>query len=66
MPATESAFDEVTKELESVLTEFYGEVPIQFERVGHARGPLTIHMRVDGDEERSLDELLSGARSAAG
>ncbi len=66
VPATESAFDEVTKELESVLTEFYGEVPIQFERVGHARGPLTIHMRVDGDEERSLDELLSGARSAAG
>ncbi len=66
VPATESAFDEVTKELEGVLGDFYGGVPMEFERVGHARGPLTIHMRVGGDEERSLEELASGAGSAAG
>ena len=66
VPATESAFDEVTRELESVLADFYGGVPIEFERVGHERGPLTIHMRVGGDEERSLEDLVSGARSAAG
>ncbi len=66
VPATDAAFDEVTSELESVLAEFYGEVPIEFERVGHERGPLTIHMRVVGDGEWSLDELVSGARSTPG
>ncbi len=66
VPATESAFDEVTRELENVLADFYGGVPIEFERVGHERGPLTVHVRVGGDEERSLEELVSGARSAAG
>ncbi len=66
VPATESALDEVTEELASVLTDFYGGVPIEFERVGHSRGPLTIHMRVGGDEEWSLGELLGEARSVAG
>ena len=66
VPATDSAFEEVTRELGSVLADFYGGVPIEFERVGHARGPLTIHMSAGGAEERSLEELVSGARSAAG
>ncbi len=66
VPATESAFDEVTRELENVLADFYGGDPIEFERVGHERGPLTVHVRVGGDEEWSLEELVSGARSAAG
>ena len=65
VPATEAAFEEVILELENVLADFYGGVPIEFERVGHSRGPLTIHMRVGGDEERSLEELLVGARSTA-
>jgi hypothetical protein len=65
VPATEAAFEEVTPELENVLASFYGGVPIEFERVGHARGPLTLHMRVVGDGEWSLEELVSGARSAA-
>jgi len=30
------------------------------------RGPLTIHMRVGGDEEWSLGEILGEARSVAG
>ena len=63
---TEAAFDEVTGELDDVLAGLYGGVPIEFERVGHARGPLTLHMRVIGEGEWSLDELVSGARSAAG
>ncbi len=66
VPATESAFDEVTTELVRVLADFYGGAPIELQRVGHARGPLTIHMRVGGDEERSLAELVSRARPAAG
>ncbi len=66
VPATDAAFEEVIPELESVLAGFYGEVPIEFERVGHARGPLTVHMRVVGEGEWSLEELVSGARSAAG
>ena len=66
VPATERAFDEVTRELEGVLTDFYGGAPIELQRVGHARGPLTIHMSVGGDGEWSLEELVSGARSAAG
>ncbi len=66
VPATDAAFAEVTSELESVLAAFYGDVAIEFERVGHERGPLTIHMRVVGDGEWSLEELVSGARSAAG
>ncbi len=66
VPATEAAFEEVTPELENVLAGLYGEVPIEFERVGHARGPLTLHMRVVGDGEWSLEELMGSARSAAG
>ena len=66
VPATESAFDEVTKELENVLAEFYGGVRIELVRVGHMRGPLTLHMRVVGDGEWTLQQLVSGARSAAG
>ena len=66
VPATEAAFQEVTPELKNVLAGLYGGVRIEFERVGHARGPLTIHMRVVGEGEWSLEELVSGARSAAG
>ena len=66
VPPTEAAFDEVTGELHNVLADFYGGVPIEFERVGHARGPLTLHMRVAGEGEWSLEDLVSGARSAAG
>lgn len=66
VPATDAAFEEIIPELESVLAGFYGEIPIEFERVGHARGPLTLHMKVVGDGEWTLDELLNGARSAAG
>lgn len=66
VPSTEAAFEEITPELENVLAGLYGEVPMEFERVGHTRGPLTLHMRVAGDGEWSLDELVSGARSAAG
>ena len=66
VPPTEAAFDEVTGELHNVLADFYGGVPIEFERVGHARGPLTLHMRVAGEGEGSLEDLVSGARSAAG
>ncbi len=66
VPSTEAAFEEITPELENVLVGFYGEVPMEFERVGHTRGPLSLHMRVAGDGEWSLDELVSGARSAAG
>ena len=66
VPATEAAFEEVTGELEDLLADFYGRVPIEFERVGHARGPLTLHMTVVGDGEWSLEELVSGARSTVG
>ena len=66
VPATEAAFEEVTPELANVLADLYGGVPIEFERVGHVRGPLTLHMRVVGEGEWSLEELVSGARSAAG
>jgi hypothetical protein len=66
VPAMEAAFEEVTPELVNVLSDLYGGVPIEFERVGHARGPLTLHMRVVGEGEWSLEELVSGARSAAG
>jgi hypothetical protein len=66
VPSTEAAFEEITPELENVLAGLYGEVPIQFERVGHERGPLTLHVRVAGDGEWSLDQLVSAARSAAG
>ena len=66
VPPTEAAFDEVTGELDNVLAGLYGGVPIEFERVGHVRGPLTLHMRVVGEGEWSLEELVSGARSAAG
>ena len=66
VPATEAAFEEVTGELEDLLADFYGGVPIEFERVGHARGPLTLHMTVVGDGEWSLEELVSGARSTVG
>ncbi len=38
VPATEAAFEEITPELENVLASLYGEVPIEFERVGHERG----------------------------
>ncbi len=66
VPPTEAAFDEVTGELDNVLAGLYGGVPIEFERVGHARGPLTLHMRVIGEGEWSLAELVSGARSTPG
>jgi hypothetical protein len=61
VPSTEAAFEEITPELENVLAGLYGEVPIEFERVGHTRGPLTLHMKVVGDGEWSLDELISSA-----
>ncbi len=66
VPATDAAFEEVTPELEKVLADLYGDAPIEFERIGHARGPLTLHMRVVGEGEWTLEELVSGARSAAG
>ena len=66
VPATEAAFDEVTGELDEILAYLYGGVPIEFERVGHAQGPLTLHMGVTGEGEWSLEELIGGARSAAG
>ena len=66
VPATEAAFEEITPELENVLAGLYGEVPIEFERVGHTRGPLTLHMRVAGEGEWTLEQLVSGARYAAG
>jgi len=66
VPATDAAFEEITSDLESVLADFYGGAQFEFERVGHARGPLTIHTKVIGDGEWSLEELASGARSAAG
>ena len=66
VPATEAAFKEVAGELEDLLADFYGGVPIEFERVGHARGPLMLHMTVVGDGEWSLEELVSGARSTVG
>ncbi len=61
VPSTEAAFEEITPELENVLAGFYGEVPIEFERVGHTRGALTLHMKVVGDGEWSLDELIRSA-----
>ncbi len=66
VPATEPAFDEVIGELENLLTDLYGDVQIEFERVGHTRGPLTIHTKVLGDGDWTLEELVSGARSSAG
>ena len=66
VPATAAAFEAITSELEGVLAGLYGGVPIEFERVGHARGPLMLHMRVVGEGEWTLEELVSGARSAAG
>jgi hypothetical protein len=66
VPATDAAFDEVTGELGEILADLYDGVPIEFERVGHARGPLTLHMGVTGEGEWSLEELIGGARSAAG
>jgi len=61
VPSTEAAFEEITPELENVLAGLYGEVPIEFERVGHTRGALTLHMKVVGDGEWSLDELIRSA-----
>jgi hypothetical protein len=66
VPTTEAAFDEVTGELERLLTDLYGEVRVEFERIGYPQGPLTIHVRVVGDGDWSIGELVSGARSAAG
>ena len=66
VPATDTAFDEVTGELDEILADVYGGAPIEFERVGHARGPLTLHMEVTGEGEWSLEELVGGARSAVG
>jgi hypothetical protein len=66
VPATDDALDEITGELREVLADVYGGVRIELERVGHARGPLTIQARVGGDGEWSLEELAGGARSAAG
>jgi hypothetical protein len=66
VPTTEAALEEVAGELQNLLTAFYGGATIEVERVGHARGPLTLHTRVVGDGEWSLEDLVSGARSAAG
>jgi hypothetical protein len=66
VPTTEAALEEVAGELQSLLAAFYGGATIEVERVGHARGPLTLHTRVVGDGEWSLEDLVSGARSAAG
>ena len=66
VPATDAAFEQITPELGKVLTGLYGDAPIEFERIGHARGPLTLHMKVVGDGEWTLEELLVGARTAAG
>lgn len=66
VPTTEAAFDEVTGELGGLLANLYGDAGVEFERVGHAQGPLTIHMRVVGEGDWSIGELVSGARSAAG
>ena len=66
VPATDAACDEVTGELDEILADVYGGVPIEFERVGHAKGPLTLHMGVTGEGEWSLEELIGGARSVAG
>lgn len=65
VPATDAAFDVVTGELHEVLADVYGGVPVEFVRVGHTRGPLTLHMRVSGEGKWSLEELVSGARSTA-
>ena len=66
VPPTEAAFEEVTAELDDVLRDLYGGVPVEFERVGHDRGPLTLHMKVVGEGEWTLEQLVSGARSPAG
>jgi hypothetical protein len=66
VPATEAAFAEVTLELENVLADFYDGAQFEFERVGHERGPLTIHTVVVGDGPWNLEELAGGARSTAG
>ena len=66
VPATDAAFDQLAVELESLLGEFYGEAAFEFERVGHERGPLTIHVRVVGDGDWALEELIAGARTVAG
>jgi hypothetical protein len=66
VPATDAAFDQLAVELESLLGEFYGEAAFEFERVGHERGPLTIHVRVVGDGDWGLEELIAGARTVAG
>ena len=66
VPATDAAFDEVTGELVEILADVYGGVPIEFARIGHAKGPLTLHMGVTGEGHWSLEELIGGARSAAG
>jgi hypothetical protein len=66
VPVTDVAFEEVTGELEAILSDVYGGVQIEFERIGHAQGPLTLHMAVTGDGDWSLEGLVSGARSVAG
>ena len=66
VPTTEAAFAEVTNELRGLLAGLYGVDSVELERVGHERGPLTIKATVDGDGEWSLEQLVSGARSAAG
>ena len=66
VPTTDAAFEEVIAELDEILSDVYGGVKFEFEKIGHAHGPLTLRMRVTGEGERSLEELVSGARSAAG
>ncbi|HAW89950.1 MAG TPA: hypothetical protein DCX61_04755 [Gemmatimonadetes bacterium] len=61
VPSTEAAFEEITPELGNVLAGLYGEVPMEFERVGHTRGALTLHVKVVGDGEWNLDELIRSA-----
>ena len=66
VPPTEPAFNEITGELEKILEDLYGDTQFEFERVGHERGPLTIHAKVLGDGDWTVEGLVSGARSAAG
>ena len=66
VPTTEPAFDEVTGELRRLMADLYGDAKVEFERVGHPQGPLTIHTSVVGDGEWSIEELAGGARSTAG
>ncbi len=66
VPATDAAFDEITNELENLFSDIYGDTQFEFERVGHERGPLTIHAKGLGDGDWTVEGLVSGARPSAG